>query len=189
MRIPALLSIPLVLACAGATPTHTQYLLGSGSEAQSGRVDAPAQVGLGRVWVAPYLDQAGIVIETEPGQVRAARYHQWAQPLQAGLRATLRAEISAALGYEVSAARSDGAAWDYTVDVQVDRLHGTMGGAAVMDASYFIARPGKDAVEYRFRESSTLSREGYPGVVDAEAALAAGLARSIAAALQELAGS
>ncbi len=190
MRVLALLSALLVLACAGGSPTQTVYLLSSTSTGQTGRVDAPVRVVLDRVGVAPYLVQLGIVVETEPGQVRAARHHQWAEPLQAGLRSYLRAEISAALGYDVSATRSDGVAWDYVIDVHVERLHGTMGGTAVMDASYLISQRGENAevVEYRFHGSLPLPRGGYPGVVDAEADLARELARSIAAALRELGG-
>lgn len=191
MRIVALLSTVVVLACAGSTPTTTDYLLRSPAAAQSGRVDAPLKIGLEPVLVAPYLDRAGIVVETESGQVRAARHHRWAEPLADGLRSYLRSEISAALGYEVSASQRGDLAWAYSIEVEIERLHGTMGGSAMMDASYRITRRGADAavVEYRFRESTPLPREGYPGVVDAEAALAGKLARSIASALQNFTGS
>ena len=59
------------------------------------------------------------------------REHQWAEPLGAGLRSYLRAGISEALGYDVSAGPADLTHWDYTVDVYVDRLHGTMAGTAM----------------------------------------------------------
>lgn len=189
MRVAALLPALLVLACAGPSPTYTEYLLRPAAAGESGRVDPPVRVGLRRVAVAPYIDQVGIVIETEAGQVQAARYHQWAEPLQSGLRSFLRAEISAALGYEVSAIPSDEVAWDYTVDVHVERLHGTMRGTAVMDAVYLVSVSGEGGIrEYRFHGSLPLPREGYPGVVDAEADLARELARSIASALREATG-
>jgi uncharacterized lipoprotein YmbA len=74
------------------------------------------------------------------------------------------------------------------VDVYVDRLHGTMAGTAVLDASYRITpRPGAgDGAEYRFSRSAPLPREGYPGLVDAEAELARRLAQAIAASLREI---
>ncbi len=138
MRNAAFLSVVLLVACAGSSAPPTQYLLRAEPAERSGRVEAPVRVGLGRVAVAPYLDQSGIVVETEAGQVQAAREHQWAEPLDAGLRSYLRAGMSAALGYDVSASRADLVHWDYTVDVYVDRLHGTMAGTAVLDASYRI---------------------------------------------------
>lgn len=186
MRNAAFLFFVLLVACAGSSTPSTRYLLRAEPADRSGRVEAPVHVGLGRVAVAPYLDQAGIVVETEAGQVQAARQHQWAEPLAAALRSYLRAEISAALGYEVSAGRTDPGDWDYTVDVYVDRLHGTMAGTAVLDASYRIT-PGTGAGEvaaYRFSRSAPLPREGYPGLVDAEADLARQLAQAIAASLR-----
>jgi uncharacterized lipoprotein YmbA len=189
MRIVAAVSALLLVCCAGSSPSRTQYLLRSEPTEKTGRVEAPIHVGLGRVAVAPYLDRAGLVVETETGQVRAARQHEWAEPLEVGLRSYLRAEISHALGYEVSARPGDRFPWDYRVDVYVDRLHATMGGTAVLEAGYRLTpRPGAgEAVEYRFSRSAQLPREGYPGVVDAEADLARQLAQAIADSLREIA--
>ena len=190
MRTLATLFVLGLAACAGSSPPHTEYLLRADVPDAVVRMDAPVRVALSRVVVAPYLDQAGIVVETEGRQVRAARRHEWAEPLEDGLRALLRAEISSALGYEVSARNSAGIPWDYTVEVRVERLHGTMDGRAVLEASYRI-RPGPgrggEAVEYRFSRTAPLPREGYPGVVDASADLARQLAGSIATALGEVA--
>ena len=187
MRNAAFLSVVLLVACAGSSAPRTQYLLRAEPAERSGRVEAPVRVGLGRVDVAPYLDQSGIVVETEAGQVQAAREHQWAEPLAAGLRSYLGAEMSVALGYDVSARPADLDDWDYTVEVYVDRLHGTMTGTAVLDASYRITpRPeAGDVAAYRFSRSVPLPREGYPGLVDAEADLVRQLAQAIAASLGE----
>jgi uncharacterized lipoprotein YmbA len=188
MRNAAFLSVVLLVACAGSSDPLTQYLLRIEPAERAGRAEAPVRVGLGRVSVAPYLDQSGIVVETEAGQVQSARQHQWAEPLAAGLRSYLRAGMSEALGYDVSARPADLDHWDYTVDVYVDRLHGTMAGTAVLDASYWITpRPGAgDVARYRFSRSAPLPREGYPGLVDAEADLARQLAQAIASSLREI---
>jgi uncharacterized lipoprotein YmbA len=188
MRIIPVLSVLMMLACAGSSTSRTQYLLRAEPKERTGRVEAPVHVGLRRVAVAPYLDQSGIVVETKAGQVRAAHQHEWAEPLKASLRSYLRAEISEAIGYEVSPRPGERLPWDYTVDIYVDQLHATMGGTAVLDAGYRITpRLGHgEAVEYRFSRSTPLPREGYPGVVDAEAELARQLARAIAASLREM---
>jgi uncharacterized lipoprotein YmbA len=98
--------------------------------------------------------------------------------------------MSEALGYEVSANPADLGNWDYAVDVYVDRLHGNMAGTAVLDASYRITpKAGAgEAAAYRFSRSAPLPREGYPGLVDAEADLARQLAQAIAASLREIGG-
>jgi hypothetical protein len=188
MRIFATVLTLLLISCAGSAPSRTQYLLRAEPKERTGRVEVPFRVGLGRIAVASYLDQSGIVVELETGQVQAARQHEWAEPLETGLRSYLRAEISEALGFEVSAHSGERHSWNYTVDVYVDRLHGTMGGIAVLDAGYRITpQPGAgEAVEYRFSRSAPLPREGYPGLVDAEAELARQLARAIAASLREV---
>jgi hypothetical protein len=51
---------------------------------------------------------------------------------------------------------------------------------------HLAAGRGREVIEYRFHRSLPLPREGYPGVVEAEAALARELAGSIASAVQEL---
>lgn len=189
-RMIVLSSVIVLVSCAGSAPPRTQYLLRAEPVERSVRVQAPLHVGLGRVTVAPYLSQSGIVVETEASQVRSARRHQWAEPLESGLHSYLRAEISNALGYEVSADRADRPHWAYAVDVDIDRLHGTMGGTAVIDASYRITpHAASEAAEYRFSRSAPLPRDGYPGLVDAEAGLARELAAAIAASLRELGGS
>lgn len=193
MRSTALaLCTALLVACAGGpAPDRTLYLLRATPTGVSGRIDAPVRAGLDRVTVAPYLAQAGIVVETEAGQVRAATEHRWAEPLDAGLRSLLRAEISRALGSDVSARGADRQAWDYAVDVNVDRMHGTMTGTALLEAAYTIT-PGVgtgEAITYRFSRSAPLAREGYAGLVDAEQRLARELAEAIAQSLREIAGS
>ena len=135
--------------------------------------------------VAPYLDQSGLVVEIAKGQMRAARQHHWAEPLEDALRSYLRAEISSALGFEVGIGRIERLPWEYTVDVYIDQLHGTMGGRALIEAGYRITpQIGLGEVsEYHFSSTAPLPREGYAGVFEAETDLARQLAHAIAKAL------
>ena len=121
MRIAALTLVVLLLGCGGASPRRTQYLFRAEPQERAGRVEAPHQVGLGRVVVAPYLDQSGLVVEIAKGQMRAARQHRWAEPLEDALRSYLRAEISSALGFEIGVGRIERLPWEYTVDVYIDQ--------------------------------------------------------------------
>ena len=183
-----LVLLAAALACASAPPPVNHHLLRAEMQATSGRLDPEAKVGLGRLIVAPYLTGSqGIVVETEPGVVRAARQHQWAEPMEAGIRAFVRAEVGRALGYPLTGSYLDRPDWDYRVDLAVDRLHGTMEGTAVLEARYRVtanAQPGRDG-DYYFARSKPLPREGYKGVVDAEIALLKELSASIANALRE----
>jgi uncharacterized lipoprotein YmbA len=191
MNIARLIIVALcaaLISCSAAAPARTQYLLRTEATARSVRVEAPVRVGLATITIAPYLRQSGIVVATEDGQVRVAKQHLWAEPLDAGLRSYLRAEISDQLGYDISSTNSDKPEWAYAVDVYVDRLHGTMAGTAVLDASYQISvrSGGGKLMDYRFSNSENLERKGYSGLVDAQRDLIRKLAAAIAKSLAEL---
>lgn len=184
MRLVALGCCVLLLsACGAGAPSRSQYLLRADVPALAVHSDVLARIGLGRITVAPYLDQFGLVIETEDREVHAARNHQWAEPLADGLRLYLRDAITSALGEEVAANDYVPTSFDYVVDVTVEQLHGTRDGKAVLVASFRItgqSKAGSAVSEQRFAETKSLDREGYAGLVDAEVALLQHLAEAIA---------
>ncbi|MGH0037927.1 MAG: PqiC family protein [Myxococcota bacterium] len=184
----ALLSSVLVLgACSSPSPEPSFYLLRGEAVTRQGAMDPKVRVGLGRVIVAPYLlANPGLFVETAPGEVRPARQHQWAEPLDAGLRWFLRTEIARALGYEIGGGLVDVATWDYTIDVYVARLHGTMTGDALIDAAYTIrsAADRKGPSEYQFSRSAPLPDEGYAALAAAERELLGELGQAIARSLE-----
>jgi uncharacterized lipoprotein YmbA len=176
-----------VFACGGKSAVRNQYLL-RGEAAQTGlRAAGPARVGLGRVTVAAYLDQAGIVVESGAREIQPARNHHWAEALDDGLRIFLRTELSNALGEDVGLGPAQAAGWDYVVDVFVEQFHGKMSGEAVLVADFRVApRAGSGKpTEHRFAQSRALASDGYAALVDAEAELARQLAHAIAAAVRE----
>lgn len=185
----ALAFLALVVACSSALPEPTYYLMRGEASGPSGRLDGSVRVGLGRLVVAPYLlSSRGIIVESAPGEVRAARLHRWAEPLDSGLRWLLRAEIARALGEDVAGGLVDRKEWDYTIDVVVSRFHGRMSGEALFEGS-FVIRPAADPEErreFRFSKTQPLSDEGYAPLVAAEQRLVSELGASIAEALQEL---
>lgn len=177
----------LGVGCAGSSPERTHYLLHAETPERSTRVEEPTRVRLGRVVVAPYLDQSGIVVEGDAREIRPARNHHWAEPLEDGLRLLLRVELSKALGEDVGLSSADRSHWQHEVQVFFEQLHGTMSGRALLVADFRIESPAnpKTVTEYRFARSKALTREGYAGVVDAEAELVQQLAEAIAASLRE----
>lgn len=189
MRNTVLVSTLLLAACAGAPPpTHTHYLLRAELPEQTTRVAVPARIGLLRIEVAPYLKQPGLVLATGDHQVRPARFHRWAEPLDEGLRRFLRAEISNALGEEVSADAAQRTRWDHAVGVSIDQLHGTLSGEALLTASWRITQGSgaEEVARYRMSQSKSLAQDGYAGLVEAEIGLARQLAVAIAVSLRDL---
>lgn len=189
MRTLALLTLlTLVAACAGkSTPSQNYYLLPLAVPAGSMRVEAPMNVGLSRLEVANYLSQKGIIVETMEETIRPARYHQWAEPLSEGLRRVLRAQISTALGYEISADTVQRAGWDIVLDAEIERLHGTLSGEAILIAQWRLTRGSapKNSVTYRFSKTRPLQREGYDGLVETETQLLNELSAAIADSIRE----
>ena len=190
MRVafPILLVFVLAAACAGApVPPSTYYLMRASVSDGVARVEAPVAIGLGRVDMAPYLSGSGLVLETGANEVRSARRHLWAEPLDASLRLYLRAQISNELGYEVSANAALQGAWDYVVDVSVEELHGTLSGEARLVASWRIARSddAEELAAFRFARNRPLARDGYAALADAEIALVGELAAAIANSLRD----
>jgi len=181
--------VALLVACSSPAPAPSSYLLRGEASEGSGSLDGSTRVGLGRLVVAPYLlSNQGIVVESAPGVVQAARQHRWAEPLDAGLRWFLRAEIAKGLGDDVGAGLISRQDWDYTIDIYIAQFHGTMSGTAILEATYLI-RPTADSVEvreYAFSKSQPQSDEGYAALVAVEQRLAAELGASIAGSLREL---
>ena len=193
MRLIAV-SFPVVLAaallqfaCASAPPMeHTRYLMRAPGVSPTGEL-AQSQVGIRRITVAPYLQGLGLVVETEPGRVQTARFHQWVEPLNQGLRRFLVPATSAALGEPVGGSAAQNGAWTYSLDLYVDQMHGTAEGEALLVAEWRIVdRQGEEATRARFEKRRTPAGPGYGALAQAELALVGDLAGALADALRGL---
>jgi len=182
-RGPVLAAAALLLACsAPPLPPTTRYLLRAPAPEGSGPVET-ADVGLGAVRVAPYLQETGLMVETGPHQVRPARFHRWAEPLSEGVRRLLRAELSRALGGEVAAVPAGAAEPATVLEVHIDRLHASLGGRALLAARWRVVRDGR-ATAFRHVRSAPLPQDGYAGVVEAQIGLLRELAGAMADSLE-----
>ena len=190
MRMLAIVPFVLMLGCSSSPPERHLYLL-RGEATGSGADSAPAEmVGIGRVTIAAYIDRAGIVVQTGSREIRTARYHEWGEPLDNGVRHYLRSELVDRLGYEVASDVLLRDAWAYRIDISIETLHGSLSEGAWINAGFAVSEvSGKKAmVAGRVIEHQRLTRDGYPGLVDAHARLLDQLAAAIETALGELRG-
>ena len=170
-----LLAISALLgACASGGPAseHSYLLPAAGEPAASDRLPRV------RVDVAGYLDQAGLVVETAPTSVHAARRHLWAEPLPSQLARALRHHLAAA-----------GAPEQGRLSVSVTRFQGTAdGNARVSGQWHYRAEPSEQQEDLqrsgRFDLTRPLSRDGYPELVTRLDAAWRAVAQQIAAALR-----
>ncbi len=183
MRSTILLCLALLAAC-GGTPVQTEYyLLRSDVEQQSRDLSPSRKYAMGRIVIAPYIDQPGIVLETASGEIRPAMHHQWAEPMKEGLRQFLRVEISDAVGEDIFPVEySEG---DLAFDVRIDQLHGTADGEARLVAYWVVLRDRDILASYQFSETEPLRTDGYAALARAEKALLRRLSKQIAESLRD----
>jgi len=186
MKQLAIFTLLLLVGCASQSPELTQYLLRTDGADISRQQTHPAKIGLGRVSVATYIDQPGLVLETENGQIHAARHHQWAEPLRVSLRRFLGAEISAAIGQDLEVDMPTANNWAYRVDISIDQLHGTADGGAVLMAYWVVTTLGEGGARsrYQFAATEALQHDGFDALASAEKILLTRLARAVADSLK-----
>jgi len=190
MRILAIVPLVLMLGCSSSPPERHFYLL-RGEATGAGASSAPAKiVGIGRVTIAAYLDRSAVVVQTGGREIRPARYHEWGEPLDNGVRHYLRAELVDRLGYEVASDVIYRDAWAYRIDLSIETLHGSLSDGAWINAGFVVSEVSgnKATVAGRVIEHEGLTRDGYPGLVDAHTRLLDQLAAAIETALGELRG-
>ena len=176
-----LLAAALLAACASAPIEQRYYLLRSDYQTTTRALD-PSSYRLGPISVAPYIDRAGLLLETAEGQIRPARNHLWAEPVQEGVRAFLAAEISATYGRDILPL--DPLAKGNIIRVRIDQLHGTLDGHAKLVAYWSLTEGDQTLVAEQFADTLPIGSDGYAALAEAQKSLLGDLARNIAAQLK-----
>lgn len=181
MRVLLLIVALALAACAGQPAETRYYLLRSSADADTRQLQLDAQTALGRIDIADYLDQPGVVMATGDGVIAAASYHRWAEPLRTSLRGFLAAEISARLGRDIlpDSARNSAS---IIIDVDLDQLHGDGQGGAHIVGRWTIRRDGS-ATGWQFSATEPLQADGYDALTAAMSELLRQLAAAIAASM------
>ena len=181
MKVVALFMVALLAGCASQTIPPTYYLLRSNQSLQSSALTTSKQFSLGKVEIAAYLDQPGLVMETAVGEMRPASQNLWAEPVYDGVHNFLSTEIAQASGRQLLPTKL---ARDTTVvNIRIDQLHGKLDGQAIIVAYWWLVSGDAVTTLNRFSESRALTSSGYAALVDPEKALLAELAQRIAASL------
>ena len=147
--------------------------------------DSEVIVGLDAVQIAGYLKRRELLLQVGPQELRPARYHRWAEPLDQNVRRYLRDRLSAELRMDVDANSRLRDRWDVRINVAIEEFHGTLDGRVLLTASWDVDRLSDPAPVRRGRAQLTESqlRDGYAALVDAQSRLLDLLAERIAADL------
>jgi len=184
MRTSCYLSLLAMLAlgaCAGQPVEPRYFLLRAEAPENSRSMAVNADFALSRVMIAPYIAQRGLLLEVAPGEIRAARHHLWAEPLQDGVYAMLLEGISAAAAQDLLPATAG--ATPAGVVVRIDQFHGTAEGDALLVAQWWVERDGAVEDARLFVQREPLRREGYAALAQAQRELLVQLAQAIGTAL------
>lgn len=176
-----LVVLALLSGCGGQPIEPSYYLMRSSQDLQTRRLEPSQDFSMGNVIIAAYIDQRGLLMETDEGEIRAARHNLWAEPVYEAVRNQLLVDISRAKGEDLlPAALAD---TSIVLDIRIDQLHGTNDGTARLVAYWWLRRGKEILSAHVFAEEKPLAVDGYAALVAAEEALLAQLAVKIAATL------
>ena len=145
---------------------------------------AGAALRLLAVRLPDYLETRGLVVALEDNRVQPATYHQWAEPLVAGLERYLGAALEAAT------ANLDKPGPPALLTVTLNHLHGSETGAVVLDAQWELSSPEDRSLLQRGRMERLLQQDepGYPALVATHRRLLDALAAAIVVQWQSVSG-
>ena len=177
----SILLFVIVLAACGSTPETRYYVLsspGTVPAATAGESEGETVLGLGRISLPDYLEQAGMVMQTDDHEIRSANYHLWGEPLEQGIRRSLLRQLSADMpDFRLEAGRGSQRLLDYRLDIEVESFHGTEQGLAVLSGRWTVYSMKEHALvaSERFSFDAVLPESGYQALVQTQAALLARL--------------
>ena len=172
----------LLLAGCGSQPLDQhEYLL----RPERGAEPAPTAevVRLGKVAIASYLDQDGIVLQTSSAEIHSGRQHTWAEPLDNAIHRYLQVAIGARAGVVVEVAPLTTRQPKPEIEVRIHQLHGSTDGDVRLVAEWVLSAEGTAEI-HQFDRSVRQSADGYSALVDAHRYLLDELAAAIAAGLE-----
>ena len=181
MKAASLLLVVLLAGCAGQAIEPSYYLMRSKHDLESRELSPSKDFSMGKVVIASYIDQPGLILETKDGKIHAAQHHLWAEPVYEAVRDQLMVKIGQAKGEDILP--SDLAKTPVIIDIRIDQLHGTTRGTARLVAHWWLRGDGTLLSAHQFAEEQALATDGYNALVAAEEALLAQLAEKIAATL------
>ncbi len=181
MRV-LILCVVLCLWGCSSTEVPETHLYRLRANADFSNADSSLLIGMAAVDVPAYLKRSELIVQVGPQELRPARYHRWAEPLDQGVRRYLRDRLSTALGTNIEMNARLRRLWDLQIDVAIEELHGTLDGRALLSASYTIVRLAEpeQIKRGRMRVNESQSQDGYAGLVDVQSRLLDELARRIA---------
>jgi uncharacterized lipoprotein YmbA len=185
-RTVLIVSCLLILqsACSSQQPIEKRRFTLHPEAVETGMQASPT-IALGKIELAPYLRQEGIVIEVDAGEIRYARHNLWAESLSYSVRRYLQVQLRQLLDAPVAMQATDSSDVARTVDVFIHQLHGTESGTISIVATWRVNSTGNEStsVEIEFTAVEKITADGYPALVQGHKLLLDALAKNISTEL------
>lgn len=174
----SLIGLILLLSACGSTPkeethyfvlnpSHSPSLSQDQSQSTSLNSAVSAEpIALQPVQLAKYLDQPGIVLQTDQHEIKVAHFHRWAEPL----KHNLHRYITQSIGFSTINDASR------TLEVHFQNFNGTQNGSAIV-SGYWVFNQKQHPFSYQ----APLTNSGYTELVKQLALLLDQLCADIAA--------
>lgn len=173
-------------ACGSNPPPQTQFfVLTPNPQANINPNESSNKVVmLEQIVLAKYLDQPGIVMQTDMHQIKVAHYHRWAEPLKRNMRRYLSETLDGKLSYPVTLDNTNlsNSTNVLSLQISVNQFNGVTDGTAVLSGEWILFDEDTQSIlrKEMFRYQKTLVDEGYTELVNQLAVLLDKLCADIA---------
>jgi len=185
----------LVIGCSSKPTPETQYfVLNPDTQATSTAItkslenDSKNIVVIKSIKLAEFLDQPGIVLQTDAHQIEVAHYHRWGEPLTRGLHRYVLETLTTQLPQHslLSSNEFSSDLIHQKLDITVNQFHGTTDGSALLSGHWMLQQSDSKTsiVHEPFSYQASLTDSGYPELVNQLANLLEDLCDDIASSIK-----
>ena len=183
-----------VVGCSGAPKIETQYFLltpatqqSSAEKNSAAEIDPHKLIILEPVFLAEYLDQPGIVLQTDQHQIEVAHYHRWAEPLKRNIhRFVLETLATQKTDYSFQPSTNfSRELTSLTLSLHINQFNGSAASAAILSGHWVLKQTKSNELvnTMPFSYEAPLEQDGYPELVAQLANLLETLCKDIAEAI------
>lgn len=142
--------ILLLFACGSTPDTETHYFVLNPNHSVENNSAISNNIKLQPIQLAKFLDQPGLVLQTDLHEVKVAHYHRWAEPLKTNLHRYIAQSIGIGSTDEAT----------QTLEIHFQQFHGSQDGIAIASGYWKL-----NNASYPFSYTAPLTKTGYPELV------------------------
>ena len=157
-------------ACGSNPPPETQYFVLT-PHAQTNiptSENSNKIVVLEPIKLAEFLDQPGIVMQTNSHQIKVAHYHRWAEPLKINIRRFIADTLNGNLRNSVVQDEINVDEDVLSLKITVDQFNGKTDGSAILSGNWKLIDESNNIVlkTNTYSYNASLSNDGYTELVN-----------------------